>query len=207
LASGAVPSVLWVVLYAGAVATIGYTLFFGTENVRVQALMTGILSLLIFSALLVIVAVDHPYAGPVRLPPEALLAVLEDFGAKPQPWLLANGVCLGRWRRRDSRFSAHGGHGCDYDGDIAKQQSGEHQASHRNTARFPEELIRFWPAARLSGLLICIVIALLCEWSRGLPQPKPLSGIRSEEEDEREVHREAERDLKRWVRVPHGRYS
>jgi hypothetical protein len=50
---------------------------------------------------------------------------------------------LGRWRRRDSRFSAHGGHGCDYDGDIAKQQSGEHQASHRNTARFPEELIRF----------------------------------------------------------------
>ena len=85
LASGAVPSVLWVVLYAGAVATIGYTLFFGTENVRVQALMTGILSLLIFSALLVIVAVDHPYAGAVRLQPEALLAVLEDFGAKPQP--------------------------------------------------------------------------------------------------------------------------
>jgi hypothetical protein len=73
------------VLYAGAVLTIGYTLFFGTENLRVQALMTGVLSLLIFSGLLVIVAVDHPYAGPVKLQPEALLAVLEDFGIKPQP--------------------------------------------------------------------------------------------------------------------------
>jgi hypothetical protein len=85
LASGAVPGVLWVVLYAGAVLTIGYTLFFGTENLRVQALMTGILSLLIFSALLVVVAVDHPYAGPVRLQPDALSAVLNDFAAKVQP--------------------------------------------------------------------------------------------------------------------------
>jgi hypothetical protein len=80
-----VPGVLWVVLYAGAVLTIGYTLFFGTENLRVQALMTGILSLLIFSALLVVVAVDHPYAGPVRLQPDALSAVLNDFAAKVQP--------------------------------------------------------------------------------------------------------------------------
>jgi hypothetical protein len=85
LASGAVPSILWVVLYVGAALTIGYTLFFGTENLRVQALMTGILSFLIFSVLLVIVAVDHPYAGPVRLHPEGLSAALEDFAAKAQP--------------------------------------------------------------------------------------------------------------------------
>ena len=81
LASGAVPGVLWFVLLAGAVLTIGFTLFFGTENLRVQALMTA---LLIFSGLLMIVAVDHPYAGAVRLQPEAIRAVLEDFaGAKP----------------------------------------------------------------------------------------------------------------------------
>ena len=84
MASGAVPGVLWFVLLAGAVLTIGFTLFFGAENLRAQALMTAILSLLIFSGLLVIVAVDQPYAGPVRLQPEALLAVLEEFaGAKP----------------------------------------------------------------------------------------------------------------------------
>ena len=85
LASGAVPGVLWFVLFGGAVLTIGFTLFFGTENLRVQTLMTGILSLLIFSVLLVVVAIDHPYAGPVRLHPEALLAVLEDFASKPEP--------------------------------------------------------------------------------------------------------------------------
>jgi hypothetical protein len=85
LASGTVPGVLWFVLFGGAVLTIGFTLFFGTENLRVQVLMTGVLSLLIFSGLLVIIAIDHPYAGPVRVQPEALLAVLEDVGAKAQP--------------------------------------------------------------------------------------------------------------------------
>jgi hypothetical protein len=47
--------------------------------------MRGILSFLIFSGLLVIVAIDHPFARPVKVQPEALSAVLEDFGAKAQP--------------------------------------------------------------------------------------------------------------------------
>src|SRR5215210_2300890 len=84
LAPGVVPTVLWFVLSGGAVLTIGFTLFFGAENLRIQAMMTGILSFLIFSGLLVITVTDHPYAGPVRVQPEALLAVLEDFGAKAQ---------------------------------------------------------------------------------------------------------------------------
>src|SRR5215210_3793674 len=84
LAPGVVPRVLWFILSGGAVLTIGFTLFFGAENLRVQAMMTGILSFLIFSGLLVITVTDHPYAGPVRVQPEALLAVLEDFGAKAQ---------------------------------------------------------------------------------------------------------------------------
>ena len=85
LASGAVPGVLWFVLVGGAVVTVGFTLFFGTENLHVQSMMTGILAFLIFSGLLVIIAINHPFAGPVRVPPEALLAVLEDFGTKAQP--------------------------------------------------------------------------------------------------------------------------
>ena len=52
-----------------------------------------------------------------------------------------------------------------------------------------------------------LVSSLQCSTNgRGLPQPKPLSGIRSEEEDESEVHREAERNLHNRVGVPHGRY-
>jgi hypothetical protein len=81
LASGIVPGIVWLVLLAGAVLTVGYTLFFGAENLRAQALMTGALSALVFSGLLVIVAIDHPFAGSVRVLPEALAAVLDDFGA------------------------------------------------------------------------------------------------------------------------------
>jgi hypothetical protein len=81
LASGIVPGVIWLVLFGGAFLTIGFTLFFGTENLPAQALMTGILSVLIFSGLLIIIVVDHPFAGAVKVHPEALTVVLEDFGS------------------------------------------------------------------------------------------------------------------------------
>jgi hypothetical protein len=80
-----VPGVLWFVLFGGAIVTVGFTLFFGAENLRVQAMMTGILAFLIFSGLHVIIAIDHPFAGSVKVQPEALVAVLEDFGAKAPP--------------------------------------------------------------------------------------------------------------------------
>src|SRR5215203_423178 len=78
LASGIVPEVLWFVLSGGAVLTVVFTVFFGTENVRIQALMTGILSFLIFSGLLVIIAIDHPFAGSVKVQPQSLSAVLDN---------------------------------------------------------------------------------------------------------------------------------
>jgi high-affinity Fe2+/Pb2+ permease len=80
VASGIVPGVIWLVLLGGALVTIGFTYFFGTENLRAQMLMTGALSLLIFSGLLIIIAIDHPFAGTVRIEPESLALVLKDFG-------------------------------------------------------------------------------------------------------------------------------
>ncbi len=80
VASGIVPGVLWLVLFGGALVTVGFTYFFGTENLRAQMLMTGALALLIFSGLLIIIAIDLPFAGTVRIEPEALVLVLEDFG-------------------------------------------------------------------------------------------------------------------------------
>jgi len=77
---GVVPSVLWLVLIGGAVLTVGFTFFFGTQNLRAQSAMTGIVAVLIFSGLLVIVSIDHPFAGSVRVTPEALTAVLEELG-------------------------------------------------------------------------------------------------------------------------------
>ena len=81
LASGIVPGVLWFVLVGGAVLTVGFTLFFGAENLRVQAAMTGVLTVLICSGLFVVVAIDHPFAGSVKVGPKALSVVLEDFAA------------------------------------------------------------------------------------------------------------------------------
>ncbi len=85
MASGIVPGVVWLVLFGGAVVTIGFTFFFGTENIRAQTIMTGALAILIFSGLLIIIAIDHPFMGSVKVAPEALSAVLEDFSGASRP--------------------------------------------------------------------------------------------------------------------------
>jgi hypothetical protein len=84
-AAGIVPGIVWAVLFVGALVTISFTFFFGTENLRAQTMMTGALSVLIFSGLLTVVVIDHPFAGPVKVRPEALVAVLEDFGGPSRP--------------------------------------------------------------------------------------------------------------------------
>ena len=85
MASGIVPGVVWLVLFGGAFVTIGFTFFFGAENLRAQTMMTGALSMLIFSGLLIIIAIDHPFAGSVKVQPEALSMVLEEFGGSTRP--------------------------------------------------------------------------------------------------------------------------
>jgi Protein of unknown function (DUF4239) len=83
MSAGIVPGIVWLVLFGGAFIVIGFTFFFGTANLRAQTLMTGALTVLIFSGLLVIIAIDHPFAGSVRVEPEALATVLADFGGQP----------------------------------------------------------------------------------------------------------------------------
>ena len=85
VSAGIVPGIVWIVLFGGAIITISFTFLFGSRNVYAQALMTGALSLLIFSALLVIIAIDHPFAGVVRVDSEPLEAVLSDLGGVPKP--------------------------------------------------------------------------------------------------------------------------
>jgi hypothetical protein len=82
-AEGAVPGIIWLVLFGGAVLTIVFTFFFGTRNLRAQTLMTSMLSVLIFSELLIIVAIDRPFTGTVKVEPTALVDVLADFKSGP----------------------------------------------------------------------------------------------------------------------------
>lgn len=78
-AAGIVPPIVWLVLFGGGAVTIGFTFFFGTQDLRAQTMMTGGLSLLIFSGLLVIVAFDRPYSGAVKVEPGPLILVLDEF--------------------------------------------------------------------------------------------------------------------------------
>ena len=79
LATGIVPGIVWLALTCGAVLTVGFTYFFGTQNLRAQVMMTGILSVLVFMGLLVIVSIDHPFTGPSNVGSEPLQALVEDF--------------------------------------------------------------------------------------------------------------------------------
>jgi Na+/melibiose symporter-like transporter len=82
-AEGLVPGLIWPILFGGAVITIAYTFFFGTKNLGAQTLMTGMLSIIIFSGLLTAIVIDQPFAGVVKVKPRALTDVLEDFGSMP----------------------------------------------------------------------------------------------------------------------------
>jgi hypothetical protein len=66
MADGIVPAIIWVVLFGGAFLTIGFTFFFGAENLRAQVLMTGALSVLIFAGLLTVVAIESRTGGSRR---------------------------------------------------------------------------------------------------------------------------------------------
>ena len=84
-ASTVVPGVIWFGLITGGFITIAFTWFFGTKNLRAQVLMTGGLSLIVCSGLLIILAVDHPFGGAVRVHPDVLVKVLEDFVHEAPP--------------------------------------------------------------------------------------------------------------------------
>lgn len=79
LASGAVPSVVWVVLFVGGFVTTGFTFFLASRNLRAQILMVGMLASLIFIALEVIILIDHPFTGLVSVHPDPLELVVQDF--------------------------------------------------------------------------------------------------------------------------------
>ena len=66
-----VPTVMWGVLIAGGVITIGFSFLFGTRNAQAQAIMIASLALTIGVVLLSIVALQEPFAGITRVDPEA----------------------------------------------------------------------------------------------------------------------------------------
>ena len=82
LASGVVPTVVWVVVFGAAILTVVFAFFFGAQNLRAQILMTAFLSLLTFTSVFAIVEINYPFTGPSYVASDALSEVLEDFSHK-----------------------------------------------------------------------------------------------------------------------------
>ena len=75
----AIPTVFWLLLVFGGVATVGFTFFMGMRSVFVQLVLTGVMTAMICSALFLIVVLDHPFAGEVHAEPGAFLNALEEI--------------------------------------------------------------------------------------------------------------------------------
>jgi len=84
IAEGTVPDAVWLVLFGGAALTVSFTFFFGSRSVFAQSLMTGMLAMLILSTLFVVVVIDYPFTGSVKVTPAPLQKVLVDLSKPAQ---------------------------------------------------------------------------------------------------------------------------
>lgn len=88
------PSVVWLVIYAGLFITIGFSYFFGLETFGSQALMCAIFSTLLGLTILAILESAHPYQGSVVVSAQPLryaLSRMDDmdkvaFGGLNRNW-------------------------------------------------------------------------------------------------------------------------
>lgn len=79
------PKELWIVLFAGGAATISFTYFFGIENLKLQVLMTGLVSLAICLNLFLLACFDDPFSGDVMVGPSAFETIRSNFNAINHP--------------------------------------------------------------------------------------------------------------------------
>jgi hypothetical protein len=71
------PPVLWIVLLSGGVINVGYTYLFGVKSRSAHLIITTALTAMMGLLLLVILILDHPFAGSVRVEPEPFAQLLQ----------------------------------------------------------------------------------------------------------------------------------
>ena len=72
-----IPPLMYSLLISGAVVTIGFTLFLRAPNLRAHLLMAGMFAGLVAFVLLLIVELDNPFLGEIRVQPTAFQQALE----------------------------------------------------------------------------------------------------------------------------------
>jgi hypothetical protein len=76
-----VPLVVQILLWGGGLLAVAFTYFFGVKSIRSQSLMTAALAGQIAFILFLIVALDNPFHGYLRVSPEPMQQVLERIQA------------------------------------------------------------------------------------------------------------------------------
>jgi Protein of unknown function (DUF4239) len=71
--------IMWIVLAAGAIITVGFTYLFGFRQTLMQQLMIGSLSLLIGLMLFLTFSLDYPFRGDISVGPDAFENALRTF--------------------------------------------------------------------------------------------------------------------------------
>ncbi len=72
-----IPPLLYLLLISGAFVTIGFTLFFRAPNFRAHLMMSGLFAGLVAFVLLLIIELDNPFLGEIRVHPVAFEQTLD----------------------------------------------------------------------------------------------------------------------------------
>ena len=84
----AVNGVLWLVLFVGAVPTIGFPLLLTNKHFWVHVVITLSVMLVVLLSLLVVLSLQYPFTGDVCIQPESFQSLIESF----QQRLLPHGI-------------------------------------------------------------------------------------------------------------------
>jgi len=77
------PGAIWIGVVVGALITIAFTFLFGTENLWAHLTIMSLLATLIAVVIYVVIELDHPSLGSVRIgPPDSYARILELANAK-----------------------------------------------------------------------------------------------------------------------------
>jgi hypothetical protein len=77
--AGTLPVPMWLLLVGGGISMVAFTYLIGADNARVQMVATAILTALLCYSILMVAALEHPFAGDVSVSPEAFENVLRSM--------------------------------------------------------------------------------------------------------------------------------
>ena len=84
-AQNELPDVMWLTMIVGAMITISFTFFFGSENTWAQVIMTALLAAMLSTMIFVVMELDHPFLGDASVKPDHSERVLEFMVATDMP--------------------------------------------------------------------------------------------------------------------------